>query len=1009
MKSFRLVFIGAAVVVAVVLAAAAVVLSSAFQTWAVRKALASRPDLQASIGEVSAGLGHVELKNVRLAPGGVVLTIPQLEADLPVLSAALRKKVVVSRLVAKGWTLDFSQPAAPAAGKTVRTETPREFSLLSSALAADAPAAARAAFAGVFAQLRLPVDLSLDGVQLEGEVILPEASGRAKITVTGGRLGAGSEGKFDVNGHAILQDEKVNALDLHSTLTAAMDTPRTFSRVAAKADVAATGRQFPQGVVLTADVAAERGATLENYVAAVVEGGRTLLMAKAEFAPTSGQLDGTWKLDVRDSDVMPFALGHPLPSFNASGEGRFETDATFATVHLSGKLDAAADRLAVWRAELAAVGPLKLVTDFDLAQRGTTLALERLNATIAGAQPVALIQSLQAFTLDLRTRQLAAADPGRELLGITLQGVPLAWAHPFFPGLTIEGDDLRGELVATTRSSGLLVRSKSPLSVARVAVSRPGEPLLRAVDISLNASADYAPQGWQAEVAGLTVKSGDATVLVLDAKAGRLAGNKQPLKATGRMSIDLPALLAQPAAGGALSLAQGEAAIDFVAAIDAKRELQANVVLSKLAADPKVTAEKLPGISASLRADFAPDGRVTLHAPILLERENRKSDLALAGTVTPAKDHLAIEAQLTSTNLVVDDAKVLSLLIAPKPAGTAEAKGGAAADRAPPWAGVTGSLALALKKVVYSDTFEASNVSGTLRLEGGTMRFEKVQGGVGEGGEAKVDGEVRFTPATAEPYAMSATLALKDFDPAPLLRAFNPRQPPTVEGKFTVASKLESRAPGLAALPAKATGDFNVSSTGGVFRGLPVSVSNVTETTSRLASWLSSAGSALGALTGRKDAGDISSDAQAVAEIAKGLNPIAYDQLSVTVTRDDALNAKLKDFTLISPEIRLTGSGQTLHTPGRPVLEDTLAMEFKLRARGHYAELLKYVGALEPQADELGYAACNLPLKIGGTLGQPDAGELSTKVASLALKKTGLTEKAMEKAGEWLAKLRPGK
>ena len=57
---------------------------------------------------------------------------------------------------------------------------------------------------------------------------------------------------------------------------------------------------------------------------------------------------------------------------------------------------------------------------------------------------------------------------------------------------------------------------------------------------------------------------------------------------------------------------------------------------------------------------------------------------------------------------------------------------------------------------------------------------------------------------------------------------------------------------------------------------------------------------------------------------------------------------------------------------------------------------MKYLGALEPQADDLGYAACTVPLKISGTLAQPDPSELNRRLAALALEKSGVTDKASE-------------
>ena len=60
----------------------------------------SLPVLAADL--VAAGLGQVVLKDMRVESRGAVLTVPSLEADLPLVSAGLSKRVLVTRLVAKG-------------------------------------------------------------------------------------------------------------------------------------------------------------------------------------------------------------------------------------------------------------------------------------------------------------------------------------------------------------------------------------------------------------------------------------------------------------------------------------------------------------------------------------------------------------------------------------------------------------------------------------------------------------------------------------------------------------------------------------------------------------------------------------------------------------------------------------------------------------------------------------------------------------------------------------------
>jgi hypothetical protein len=205
MKRFRLPVLVAGALVALVGVALAVVFSSTFQTWAARRAIASQPGLHASVGSVSAGMKRVELKDLRYVHAGAVLTLPQVEIDVPLIAAAWDDNVTVTRLVAKGWTLDLSQSTnAPAGAETPPTPAPPELpanggrgpgAAVNGKTPASAPATAAAqTFAGVFTQLKLPVDLSVDGVHLEGDVILPDSRGRVEVTVVGGGRAAGGDG-----------------------------------------------------------------------------------------------------------------------------------------------------------------------------------------------------------------------------------------------------------------------------------------------------------------------------------------------------------------------------------------------------------------------------------------------------------------------------------------------------------------------------------------------------------------------------------------------------------------------------------------------------------------------------------------------------------------------------------------------------------------------------------------------------------------------------------------------
>jgi hypothetical protein len=1052
MKRFRLPLVVAGAVAFVFLLLVAVAFSSAFQTWAVRRAIAKYPEIDASVGVVSAGLKRVRLEDVRVTDNGAVLTLPLVEVDLPLFAAIFDEKVHVSRLVAKGWTLELSHPPAIGLGATpaslptseAAASTPHSSpgsstppapsagaaapaaansaatSANASAATATAPNAAAEAFSGIFGQLRFPIEFSVDGVQLEGHVVLPASRGTVKVSLAGGGLAANHEGRFEVVASAALKDPSVKTVAVRGMVVAAMDTPRSFTRLGAKLDASASGTKFPDGVKLHADIGAARTQAGETYSAALVSAGQDVISVNAALPRSAQAFGGAWKINVRDTDVAPFALGLPLPTFTAVGEGKFDGDARFEAIHLTGRLESTIDRLEAFMPELRVIGEIKVATDFDLAERAGHISVERFEAVMHAVEPVATVRVLQPFAIHLGRAELRTADPARELVALVLHGVPVQWAAPFAASLQLDGGHLRGELSVAARDGGMSLRSTTPLQVDGVAVAQAGRTLLEKIDLRLNASGDYTPRGWQAELTGFNASSGEATLVAIDAKVGQLAGANQPLKATGTLRADLPSLLAQPIAAGNVFLTSGKAAADFVVSVSEKNELEADLKLEELATVVDRNAVKLPSIATKLRADLSGDGKIAFNAPILIQRGERKSDLTLVGTLAPERDGVrAIDATVTSQELVIEDAQILAAAIpepaapvppAKSPTDAPPAREPAAttprrADPAPPWAGLSGVVALQLKRIIYSDAVQVNNVTGRLRLDAGMLKLEGLQAGLGETGRADVNGLLSFDTSTPQPYALVADVAVREFDPAPLFRSMSEGQPATVEGKFDVTSKVEGRAATLLELATGAGGSFQLTSKGGVFRGLPVDVGHIVENTSKLAAWLASAGTAISAITGKKDYTEVANKAEAVAELARGLNPIPYDQLSVSFVRDAALNTTLRNFTLISPEVRLTGSGMARHEPGSCLLENSLAMEFTLRARGRQGELLKYLGALEGQTDDLGYATCTVPLKIGGTLGRPDTSELNTKLTALAIEKSGFGDKA----AEFLNKIRGGK
>ncbi len=1003
MKAGRYLLVILAIVFGVCLIAVAVGLNSGFQTWAARRVLAGHPEYHATLGRLAVGLQHAEVRDVRAEDAGAVVVLPALDIDMPLVSAAMKRQANIVRISAKGWTIDLqASPAAPMASTT--SANPSANSPTSNPSPTPTPDKADQDsllknFQGVFSRLKLPVDFSLAEFDLEGEVILPAAAGtpsppHIKIALHGGGLAVGHDGNFafDVSGAGLTGNAPVGEVALRGTFTAGMDTPRTFNRLVIKADASATGPQVSGPVRLQLNGSALRSSTGEAYILSVADG-KPLLDVRADFPGRGSKLTGTWNIDLHNTDLVPFAMGMRLPTFATTGSGNFETDSAAGETHVAGKLNIDASHLEQFNPQLSAVGATHLGANFDFSNRGSALRVQQLDIELAGARPVLSVHALQAFEFDPTTGALNVADASHDLLALAVQGLPLAWAAPFLPGLSVTGDDIRGDFVAKASNGGVAFRSRTPLVLANVAVTRGSSPLIRALDASTTFSADYTPQGWQAEFAPLTLKSGTASLLSVNFKLGQLVGKNQPVKATGHVDADLAALLAQPVLAGQSALRRGTATLDFVGAASTdKQEMQAKLVAQNLAADSKNSNVILPTISGNVNVSRSSTGQLNFQAPLVFDSAGHRSDLQLAGVLTPQPNGAQFDARVTSTLLQVDELATLQELLpapvaAEKPgvAGASEKAASAsgatpspahAPDAAPPWAGLTGQVVLDLKQVLYTSNMKLTSVGGTLKIRANQVVLENVHSGLGDGSDVKASGTVSFTPKVAEPYALSADLALNNFDTGPAFRALNPGKPPTVEGRFTVTGQASGSAPTLGDFADRVHGKMQLSSHGGIFRALSA---DVTEKVQRAQGAIS----AIGGLFGSKVA-DYANRTTIVSDIAVALKEIHYDQLSVAATRDESLNINVDELNLISPEIRLGGTGRVSYKAGTPLVAQPLELTLQLGARGKTADLMKRSGLLATTQDSLGYAASSFPIHIAGTLESPDTSDLRNSLLKAA-------------------------
>jgi hypothetical protein len=947
------------------------------QTWAARKAARVLAGPGATVEHASFGFGSVSLHGVRVEMDGALLTMPSVEADMPVVPALLGRAYHVQGLVSRGWTLDLAHSRA--AGLYTQE---RDYPWLASV------------FGGALAAFNVRADVSLERADLVGDVIFPDELGRpaatAHVEVTGGGLGRARDARFLWNAKAEVDDPRSPVASIAATaiLTADMDTSGTFVRAEMKADATASGRGFPGGISLSGAASASRNGGKESYSVSLVRGAEQIVAFQAEGPDSSLRMAGSWELDLRDTDIAPFALGRVLPAFYVAGGGTYEFDPSTTDVHAAGKLRASADRLGAVTGGLAALGHVELVADFDMARIGPSLRVARLDTSLAGASPVASVRALQSFEFNTSTGVLKVANPSDDLVGISIRGIPISWLRGVLPRLDLSGNDAQGELVMRAEDGRLVLRTRAPLTASAVTLTVSGKPAATGLGLTAFVLGDYAPQGWQFQLAPFSIWSEGIKMLSLEARFGRLSGAGRAIKAAGSWSASVPLLLALPGAAALPRLSGGDASGSFEASIDATTEVRVKLALQGLASSA-VPGFTLPSVASDIRADFGADGRTTFEVPVHLDYGARVADFDVTGTLASDPKGPFVDAQVSGTRFLAEDLAAVAVLSGGLSNPVAPGTPGAVRP-SPFWPRVRSRLALRFEDIAFP-RIELRDVRGTLHVEADSLSLEGGAANVGDASTSRLEGQLAFVPEAQLPYSLKASLVLGNVDSAPFFRAINPGRVPEVEGRFDVASHITGSGVGAADLLAGAQGDLRLTSHDGRFRALRTDiVDSIKQAPSKLIDALDT----VTALFGKKS----ENIGTALVGSAKELSDIHYDQMSILAERGTDMNIRFTEISLIAPEERLSGTGSISYVEGTPIRDQPLSIDLDMGVRGQLGKFLDLVGMLRDGQDALGYTQLYQVIHLGGTLRNVDQSQWRDMLVQAPLRKgSGLFDKLLGK------------
>lgn len=973
MKIFRRILVAAALLAVLAGLLAGLAFLPAVQTWYAQSKLDARDDVHGTVGSLSAGLHQVELADVHLEIGAMVVDIPALQATLPVADAAWKHDYRVRRLVAKGWTIDLSrtlEPAkpgpVPAAGATPPA-APAELSGAQQALGI---------LQRIAAGRELPGDVALDEVELEGDVIVftpRSGSVRVHVRITGGGVAPGREGDLAVEADAVSPWPGVREAAAHGHLRVASAASRRLDRVALQADVVVS-REAAGDLNLALDAALARGDGETVYRVGLGQGGHRKLAVVAHCPDAQLGVHGEWEVNATHADLALLFPETTGPDFAAVAGGKFTADAGLARLRLEGKIAARAGRLETIAPALGRLGEVGLAVNFQAERGDGLLRFAAADATVTRGATLVSVQSRQPFTLDEQTGALAVADAKRDWLEGVAQRLPLEWLADPGARLAVTGDDVSGEFLVQSDGGLLALRPTRAWNTGGVAVRLGGRLLAEQLDVSLAWRAEHDAAGWRLAWAPLTLSRAGRRLATVEAKFARPPGENRTTTATGTWNADLEAVAALPEFSAFGRLGARTATGDFTAGLAALSQVDARVTVA--GRDPG------HGLTASVTAAEEGRGKWSFQIPLKLTAGLRETELTAEGSWMSDPENGRSYFRVTGEKAVAED---LARLAAPWAAlaGVAwpadlvkPAAGTTARDAAPFWGRVEGTLVFEFGRLGVGDRVYR-NVGGSLEVDGREVRAEHLRGQLERARPAEFQGRLTFDPAAERPYALQASGDLGELDLATLLPPPKHGEDPLLEGHCTVTGGLSGTGANLADLAARTQQEFKLTSKGGISRLLKVYIGDVfqDEDSSALSDTVGGVGSLFGKLLALKHEvreKKVSPAVDNVLDLSSVLAEVELDACALTVVREPDGGIRLAAIELTAPELRLTGSGAIAGGTGPDYFSRPLRLDLTLGVRGHTAEMADKAGLLAKAKDAAGFANLGPALHFGGSLAKLD-------------------------------------
>lgn len=1003
-------FLGALVVIAILLVAGAIwyVFSEGFQTTQVRNLLKQEFGENADIEGVRIGLSQIHIKGLSVEDKDGFVGVERVDLAYSLSALLLKEELRITDFVVAGFELDLSKIDFAAVSSA---SADGEVSIGDRSVGGG-DGADPIPFEGIFTHADQAIPIWLDGVNVDGKVLLPEDK-TVLIAMGGGGIAPGKEGSIslDVTIEDPAPDAQFGKGTLRGSFGIKQASPRGLQGISLAAGAEVSGGKITGTPRIDLEISLNQEGEKEVQIINITSSstaGRTdtILQSRSEFTYADRKFIGGFEVNANQSHIEPFALGKPLPSFTVIGESRYTLDLKTSSNQSTLTLEGTVSDLQKLDTKLQDLGLINWQVMADLSGNQEQVDIARLSASIIreGNQPLLKVETpnnISITGLSGEKPEVVGLD-GRPV-SLELRELPVGWLAPFVPDMELSGDTLSAALKLVQQGDKLVLTSSEPMRVSGVSLAQGEQAMLEALDASAVLVGSFSDGKVQLTADPLLLSQRGVQIAQAKAEVQLPANNPEELQAVLDVQADLPLLFRQPVLQPYNNLAQGKLSTPTPLTLKTGKH---GITLSGIAVAHNVrpkgnTQREIFMAKAELEnAAVGYDGSLTLDP---LKLDIRSTDLnggnpqASANPIgrlslSPTDNNgWKFDANLASSIIDLDDLQLLADCFHPPPVATSKQQQGAPSssapaspDAAPFWSGFEGSAKVAVSNFQGMGV-KANNVELAARSLSNRLEISNASLSIGDG-KIKSSGQLDFSQQ--ENAQLPYTLALDLLAPNIPLDALPVDQSQAFwkSGTLSLDGKASAKGANIDDLIAKAVPQLNLE-----VKNTTINLSKAMGDKGSLVQ-AAKIGSGLGGLLASRLSEDGSNPASqyltSANYIVSSLETFQINEMSLQFNRKDDGNYQIQNLALNTPDFLFTGAGTINTVKDLSFMDLPLDISMALNANPNtkMGVALQQLDLLK--AESVGETAYNIgpEVKLSGSLNQIKTNVIQTLTQSLTTK-----------------------